>query len=145
MLITVGDLLAEKGYDVVSIDPEKSVYEALKLLAEKNIGALLVLKSGKLIGVFSERDYARKLVLKGKFSKNTAVCEVMTEDVITAGPDWNIERCMETMTNKRIRHLPVVNEDCVVGVISIGDIVKTIISDQKSTIGLLEEYIKGGR
>ena len=145
MLATAGDLIAEKGYEIVSIDPDSSVYEALKLLADKNIGALLVFESGKLIGVFSERDYARKLALKGKFSRNTAVREVMTENVITVSPDCNIEQCMETMTNKRIRHLPVVKEDHVTGIISIGDIVKAIISDQKSTIGLLEDYIKGGR
>jgi CBS domain-containing protein len=145
MLVTAGNLLAIKGNEVVSIDPDKSVYEALKLLAEKNIGALLVFESGKLIGVFSERDYARKLALKGKFSKNTAIREVMTENVITVSPDYSLEKCMEAMTNKRIRHLPVVHEGRVTGIISIGDIVKAIISDQKSTIGLLENYITGGR
>jgi len=97
------------------------------------------------VGIFSERDYARKLVLKGKFSKNTAVREVMTENVVTIEPGDNIEYCMGLMTDKRIRHLPVMRNGCVIGVISIGDIVKAIIADQKSTIGLLEEYITGGR
>jgi CBS domain-containing protein len=145
MLITADDLLAQKGHVIVSIDPDKSVYEALKLLAENNIGALLVFKSEKLIGVFSERDYARKLALKGKFSKDTAIREVMTENVITVSSDCNLEQCMEVMTYKHIRHLPVVQDGRVTGIISIGDIVKAIISDQKSTIGFLEDYIKGGR
>ncbi len=145
MSITVGDLLKIKGYEVLSIAPDSSVYEALQLLAKNNIGALLVLQSGRLTGIFSERDYARKLVLKGKFSKNTEVREVMTEKVVTVEPEDNIEHCMELMTDKRIRHLPVVENGCVIGVISIGDIVKAIIADQKSTIGLLEEYITGGR
>ena len=145
MSITVVDLLKIKGYEVLSIAPDSSVYEALQLLAKNNIGALLVLQSGRLTGIFSERDYARKLVLKGKFSKNTEVREVMTENVVTVGPENNIEHCMELMTDKRIRHLPVVENGCVIGVISIGDIVKAIIADQKSTIGLLEEYITGGR
>ncbi len=145
MSITVGDLLKIKGYEVLSIAPDSSVYEALQLLAKNNIGALLVLQSGRLTGIFSERDYARKLVLKGKFSKNTEVREVMTEKVVTVEPEDNIEHCMELMTDKRIRHLPVVENGCVIGVISIGDIVKAIIADQKSTIGLLEEHITGGR
>ncbi len=145
MSITVGDLLKIKGYEVLSIAPDSSVYEALQLLAKNNIGALLVLQSGRLTGIFSERDYARKLVLKGKFSKNTEIREVMTEHVVTVEPEDNIEHCMGLMTDKRIRHLPVVENGCVIGVISIGDIVKAIIADQKSTIGLLEEYITGGR
>ncbi len=145
MSITVNDLLNEKGYEVLAITPDSSVYEALQLLAKKNVGALLVFESGELVGIFSERDYARKLVLKGKFSRNTAVREVMTEDVITVHPEDDIEFCMKLMTEKRIRHLPVIKNGRVLGVISIGDIVKTIIADQKSTIGLLEEYITGGR
>lgn len=144
-MITAGDLLRTKGYDIWTISPESSVYEALRLLCEKNVGALLVFESGHLAGMFSERDYARKLVLKGKFSKDTQVREVMTEEVITVNPGDNIERCMELMTNRRIRHLPVVEGSRVKGVISIGDIVKAIISDQKSTIGLLNDYITGGR
>lgn len=145
MVITAGDLLKAKGYQVWAISPHAMVYEALQLLNEKNVGALLVFESERLIGIFSERDYARKLVLKGKFSKNTHVSEVMTDEVTTIAPEDSIEQCMEMMTNKRIRHLPVIEGDRVVGVISIGDIVKAIISDQKSTIGLLNEYITGGR
>ena len=145
MSITVSDLLKTKGYEVLAITPDSSVYEALQRLADRNVGALLVFQSGELVGIFSERDYARKLALKGKFSKNTAVQEVMTQDVITVRPDDNIEYCMGLMTDKRIRHLPVVKDGRVTGVISIGDIVKAIIADQKSTIGLLQEYITGGR
>jgi len=145
MRITVDDLLKSKGYEVLSITPDALVYKALQLLADKNVGALLVFQSGALVGIFSERDYARKLVLKGRFSINTAVREVMTDSVITVEPGDDIEYCMRLMTDKRVRHLPVVSEGRVVGVISIGDIVKAIISDQKFTIGLLEEYITGGR
>jgi len=145
MAITAGDLLKAKGGDLWTISTDAFVYEALQLLSDKNIGALLAFESGRLAGVFSERDYARKLVLKGKFSKNTRVREVMTQEVITITPDHNIEECMKLMTNKRIRHLPVLDGAFVIGVISIGDIVKAIISDQKSTIGLLNEYITGGR
>ena len=143
MLITVRDLLKSKGSEVLSVRPKATVYEALQLMAERNVGALLVFDSAKLVGIFSERDYARKLVLKGKFSKTTAVREVMTKEVITVTPDENIERCMDIMTNSRVRHLPVVQRNKVVGVISIGDIVKTIISDQKFTIGVLEHFITG--
>jgi len=145
MSITAGDLLKTKGYEVLAVTPGATVYEALQLLAEKNVGALLVFRFGELVGIFSERDYARKLVLKGKFSRNTNVRDVMTEDVITVEPEDNIVYCMGLMTNKRIRHLPVVRDGLVVGVISIGDIVKAIIADQQSTINLLEEYISGGR
>jgi CBS domain-containing protein len=143
MLITVRDLLKRKGSEVLSVRPESTVYEALQLMAEKNVGALLVFDSARLAGIFSERDYARKLVLKGKFSKSTAVKEVMTEEVITVGPDENIEQCMDIMTNSHVRHLPVVEQNRVAGVISIGDIVKAIISEQKFTIGVLEQYITG--
>jgi CBS domain-containing protein len=143
MLITVRELLKRKGNEVLSIHPESTVYEALQLMAERNVGALLVFNSGRLVGMFSERDYARKLVLKGKFSRTTAVKEVMTEEVITVSPDEDIERCMDIMTNSRVRHLPVVQQNKVAGVISIGDIVKAIISDQKFTIDVLEQYITG--
>lgn len=145
MVITAGDLLKAKGSEILFISPEAQVYEALQLMAEKNVGALLVLESGNLVGIFSERDYARKLVLKGKFSKETRVREVMTEEVVTVQPSDNIERCMAAMTNKRVRHLPVLERGRLLGVISIGDIVKAIISDQQSTIGILEDYITGGR
>ena len=145
MVITAGDLLKTKGSEILFISPEAQVYEALQLMAERNVGALLVLESGNLVGIFSERDYARKLVLKGKFSKETRVRLVMTEEVVTVEPSDNIERCMAAMTNKRVRHLPVLDRGRLLGVISIGDIVKAIISEQQSTIGILEDYITGGR
>jgi len=143
MLITVRELLKSKGGGVLSVHPESTVYEALQIMAERNVGALLVFDSAKLVGIFSERDYARKLVLRGKFSRTTKVKEVMTEEVITVSPEENIEQCMDIMTNSRIRHLPVVQQNTVVGLISIGDIVKAIISDQKFTIDVLEHYITG--
>ena len=130
---------------VFSIAPDRTVYDALGVLAEKNIGALLVLDSQKIVGIFSERDYARKLVLNGKFSKTTAVREVMTEHVITVDIKENVLRCMDLMTQKHVRHLPVVKDGAVLGLISIGDIVKAIISEQQSTIDYLEKYIVGGR
>ena len=145
MLITVREILKSKGSEVFSVHPESTVYEALQIMAERNVGALLVFDSARLAGIFSERDYARKLVLKGKFSRTTMVKKVMTEEVITVTPEEDIEQCMDIMTNHRVRHLPVVQQNKVVGVISIGDIVKAIISDQKFTIGVLEQYIAGAR
>ena len=145
MDITVETILRQKGNQVYSIAPDCTVYDALRVLAERNIGALLVLDSQKIVGIFSERDYARKLVLNNKFSKTTAVSEVMTEHVITVDIKENVLRCMDLMTQKRVRHLPVVKADVVVGLISIGDIVKAIISEQQSTIDYLEKYIVGGR
>jgi CBS domain-containing protein len=142
---TTGELLRTKGNNVFSIAPQSTVYEALQLMAQEDIGALVVLDSEKLVGIFSERDYARKLVLKGNFSKSTAVGEVMTRDVITVSPADNLQKCMDLMAAKHVRHLPVVLENRVIGVISIGDIVKAIISDQKFTIDVLERYIIGGR
>jgi len=144
-MVIVGDLLKQKGGDLWTIGSDATVYQALMLLSEKNIGALPVFDGGRLAGIFSERDYARKLALKGKFSKHTRVREVMTEEVVTVGPDDSIEQCMELMTHRRIRHLPVVGGSDVLGIISIGDIVKAIITDQKSTIGLLKDYITAGR
>ena len=140
---TVRELLNLKGRDVWSIQPEKTVSDALKILAEKNIGALLVLDDGKLIGIFSERDYSRKIFLSGKSSKETKVEEVMTEEVCFVTPDTNIEECMALFTNKHIRHLPVMESDQLIGVISIGDVVNKIICEQKFAIGELENYISG--
>ncbi len=145
MDITVETLLRRKGYEVFSVAPDCSVYESLKVLAEKNVGALLVLESGKMTGIFSERDYARKVVLKGKSEKDTAVREIMTGKVITVDAGENIENCMNLMTNKHIRHLPVIKNGVVSGVISIGDIVKAVISEQRSTIQDLEKFITGER
>ena len=145
MEITVKDILKAKGNEIFIIAPDAVVYAALQLLAEKNIGALPVVQSEKLVGIFSERDYARNVVLKGKFSKDTMVQEIMTKDVVTVAPGDNIEHCMGLMSEKHIRHLPVVEEQRLIGIISIGDIVKAIIADQKSTIGILEGYIVGNR
>lgn len=143
---TVNELLRTKGGNVWSIGPDATVYEALAVMAEKDVGALLVLdKAGQLVGVLSERDYARKIVLKGKTSRETLVREIMTEKVLGVRPDQTIEECMALMTNKRIRHLPVLEEGRLAGVISIGDVVKAIISEQEFVIEQLENYITGNR
>jgi CBS domain-containing protein len=142
---TVHNILQRKGSTVYSIPPDASVYEALQKMAEMNVGALLVLDAGRLAGIFSERDYARKVVLKGKFSRDTPVRDVMTSEVITVGREQSIEWCMALMTEKRLRHLPVVDAGRLTGMISIGDVVKSIISEQQYTINQLEEYILGRR
>ena len=144
-MITVRHILEGKGGQVWSVEPDTTVYDALKLMAEKNLGAVLVLQQDKLVGIFSERDYARKIILKGKSSKETTVDEIMTPDVVTVEARNSIEECMAMMTGKRIRHLPVVEAEKIVGVISIGDIVKAIISEQEYTIKQLESYITGTR
>lgn len=143
-MITVHQLLQNKR-DIWSVLPETIVFDAIKLMADKNIGALLVLHGGNLIGIFSERDYARKVILKGKSSKEITVKEIMTEDVVYVQPNQTIEECMALMTGKRIRHLPVLEGEQVVGMISIGDVVKAIISEQEFTIKQLENYITGSR
>ena len=140
---TVRHLLGRKGKDVWSVTSDSQVYDALTLMASKNIGALLVLDGGKLVGIFSERDYARKVILKGKSSKTTPISEIMTSEVITVGLDHTIEVCMSMMTENKIRHLLVMEDGEVIGVISIGDLVNAIITDQKFVIGQLENYIKG--
>jgi CBS domain-containing protein len=143
-MINVRDILQDKGKDIWQVKPETSVFEALKLMAEKNIGALLVCDGEKLAGIFSERDYARKVILKGKASKETLVKEIMTSVVVTVRYGQTVEECMSLMTQYRIRHLPVVDGEKLCGVISIGDVVKAIISDQEFTIKQLENYITGG-
>ncbi len=144
-MATVRQLLDAKGHDVWSITPRSSVFEALELMSDKDVGALLVVdKEGMLEGIFSERDYARKLVLKGKISKSTAVADLMTVDVIHVSPSASFEECMKVMTEKRIRHLPVLEEGRVAGIVTIGDVVKQIISDQEMTIKHLGDYISGG-
>jgi len=140
---TVSQLLDAKGHGLWSVTPETTVYDALVLMSEKNCGALIVLEEGKLVGIFSERDYARKIILKGKASKDTLVSEIMSTEVFFVRPQNSIEECMALMTDKRIRHLPVLEDSKVVGVISIGDVVKVIISEQKFTIKQLEVYITG--
>ncbi|MBU0513005.1 MAG: CBS domain-containing protein [Chloroflexi bacterium] len=137
----VKHILAVKGYDVWSIAPDTPVFDALQLMAEKQVGALIVLEAGKVVGVISERDYARKVILKGKASKETVVKEIMTTPVIYTAPEESIKSCMALMTAKHIRHLPVMVEERLIGVISIGDLVKTIIRDQKGLIEQLESYI----
>jgi len=139
----VKDILAVKGQDVWSIEPDASVYDAMKLMAEKEIGALMVMEGTKLVGLISERDYARKVILQGRASRTTQVKEIMTTRVVYTHPQQNIEECMAVMTEKRVRHLPVIDGERLVGVISIGDLVKSIISEQQFIIEQLERYIRG--
>ena len=139
----VDELLKNKGRDIWSISPDAPVYQALELMSEKNCGAVLVLDQERLVGVLSERDYARKVILKGKSSKDTPVQEIMSSEVICIRPTQTIEACMVLMTDRRIRHLPVVEEETLLGVISIGDVVKEVISEQEFMIHQLESYIIG--
>lgn len=140
----VKQILDGKGRDVWSVEPGTSIFEALELMADKDIGAVLVFEGDELAGIFSERDYARKVVLQGKSSRETSVGEAMTEQVICVRPDQSVGGCMALMTEKRIRHLPVMKDEKIVGVISIGDVVKAVISDQAKTIQHLEDYITTG-
>lgn len=137
----VADILASKGSLVYSVTENITVYEALKVMGEKNVGALLVMEGEQLNGIISERDYARKIVLKGRSSNDTTVKEIMTEKVVTVLPEDEIEKCMGLMSGRKIRHLPVVKEDKVLGVISITDVVTAIIEMQKNTITHLQNYI----
>jgi CBS domain-containing protein len=139
----VEQLLKTKGNEIWSIAPQATVYEALQIMSEKDVGALLVLDKGNLVGIFSERDYARKLILKGRFSKDTTVGELMTREVLYIESQSTIEDCMALMTAKRVRHLPVLENERLIGIVTIGDVVKQIISDQEFTIQQLERYIKG--
>lgn len=143
-MINAGDILREKGKDIYSTTPEATVYEALAKMAEKDVGALLVFENDRMVGLISERDYARKVILKRKFSKDTAVAEIMSTEVITVDPGTDLETCMELITRHRVRHLPVVDDGGeVVGIVSIGDIVKGIIEHKQHIIEQLEKYIKG--
>jgi CBS domain-containing protein len=142
---SVKDILQEKGTQVYAISPDAKVYEALQLMADKNVGALMVMEGDRAVGLISERDYARKIVLKGKFSKDVPVHEIMTADIVRISPDRDVENCMELMTDKRVRHLPVFENDRLIGIISIGDIVKAIIEHKEEIIEQLEGYIKGKR
>ena len=139
--MTVNQILSEKGREVYSVLPSITVYEALVSMSEKNIGAILVVEDNLLKGILSERDYARKIALKAKSSKKTLVYEIMAHNVITVKPNDNLEYCMELMYTKKIRHLPVLENDAIIGIISIGDVVKSIIDLQKETIKHLDSYI----
>jgi CBS domain-containing protein len=137
----VRHILETKGHEIWSIAPNAPVYDAIKLMADKGVGALLVLKNAKMVGIVSERDYARKVILQGKSSKKTPVKEIMTAHVIYTSPDQTVENCMALMTARRVRHLPVLDGDQLLGVISIGDLVRAIIAEQEALIQQLENYI----
>lgn len=139
--MTVNQILGTKGKEVYSILSTNTVYEALTVMSEKNIGAILIIEDAVLKGVLSERDYARKIVLKAKSSKKAFVYEIMETDVVTVSPSDNLEYCMELMSTKRVRHLPVLENEIVIGIISISDVVKAIIEIQKDTIQHLNSYI----
>ena len=139
----VQHLLDSKGRELISIDPGASVLDAIKLMAEHGVGSLLVMQDGQLMGIVTERDYARKVIIKGRSSESTEVGEIMTSKVVTASPEQTVNHCMEVMTAKKIRHLPIADSEAVVGMISIGDLVQAIISDQQEEIEHLEHYISG--
>ncbi|MCS7057289.1 MAG: CBS domain-containing protein [Meiothermus sp.] len=145
MTSTVRQLLQAKGGSVYTIAPEATVFEALERMAAHDVGALMVVQRERLVGVFSERDYARKIVLMGRISKDTRVEEVMTTELVTVGPEATVAYCMNLMTAHRVRHLPVLENEKLVGVVSIGDVVKAIITQQELMIAELESYIIGAR
>ena len=138
---TVRNILQTKGNAVYTVSPESSVYEALEELENNNLGSLVVVENGKLIGIFTERDYARKVILKGRSSKETRVSDIMTESPVFVTPDDKIEYCMQLMTDKHIRHLPVLEDNELIGIVSIGDLVKYIIDQKDFVIQCLEHYI----
>jgi CBS domain-containing protein len=140
-MASVKQLLDRKGAELFSVGPEDPVLEAIRQMAERHVGALLVMKGGELVGIVSERDYARKVILLGRSSRDTPVWQIMSAPVHTVSPNHSVEDCMRLMTERRIRHLPVVERGSVMGVISIGDLVKAVIQDQQHTIEQLESYI----
>ena len=139
---TVGSILKQKGSEIWFVTPSQSVYEAIEIMADKAVGALLVISDGKLAGIISERDYARKVILKGRSSKTTLVNEIMTSPVIFVAVDRTVDECMDIVTRNRIRHLPIMVNERVLGIVSIGDLVKWVISEQEETIGHLQNYIE---
>lgn len=139
----IGSLIGKKGGQVWSLPPTASVYDAIVVMAEKQVGALPIIDEGKLLGIVSERDYARKVILKGRSSKETAVTEIMSSPVVSVSPSQTVEECMHIVTEKRIRHLPVVENGRMVGMVSIGDLVNWVVSAQQETISHLEAYIAG--
>ncbi len=141
---TVGTLLAQKARQVWSIEPDKTVYDAIHYMAEKNVGAVLVAKDGQLMGILTERDYTRKVILQGKQSRQTAIAEIMTTNPLTVTFATGISECMKVMTEKRVRHLPVIEDGKVVAMVSVGDLMKYIMAAQSSTIDQLQSYITGG-
>jgi len=143
-MLTVKDLLFRKGQKIVSICPGASVYDALRIMATNDIGALLVVENEELRGIFSERDYARKVVLNGRNERTTAVGDVMVAQLMSVTPEDRVESCMNLMTDRHIRHLPVFENDILIGIVSIGDVVKDVIEQHKTTINDLEKYISGG-
>jgi CBS domain-containing protein len=142
-MTSIYQVLKLKGRDVLSIAPYETVYAAVALMAEADVGALLVIDDGKFVGIFTERDYAREVVLKGRMSPQTFVRDIMSTDCVCVQSDVSVETCMELMTKYRVRHLPVVDNDKLAGIVSIGDLVKSIIDDQRFTIAQLEDYIHG--
>lgn len=140
---SVHQILDEKGHAIWSVTPDATVYDAIRQMAERGVGALLVMRDDRLEGVISERDYARKVILEGKRSRETPVRDIMTREVITIGPDLTANQGLALMTDKHIRHLPVVEDDKIVGVVSIGDLVKAVIDDQQHQIEQLERYVTG--
>lgn len=138
---TVGTILKRKGGGIWSVRPDQTVYEAIEMMADKGVGALLVMSEGKLAGIISERDYARKVILQGRSSKTTVIQEIMTSPVISVSPKEAVDECMELMTRNRIRHLPIMENERVVGIVSIGDLVKWLVSEQEETIEHLHNYI----
>ncbi len=140
---TIGEILHQKGTRVWCVSPDATVFEAIQMMADKNIGALLVTEGAKLVGILTERDYTRKIALKGKSSKQTAVKEILSGEIIHVGPSHTVEECMRLMTTHRLRHLPVLEGHEILGIVSIGDLVNWIISAQNSTIHQLQTYITG--
>jgi CBS domain-containing protein len=140
---TIDSILNDKGTNVWAVDPDDTVFEAIKIMADKNVGALLVMRDNRLVGIFSERDYTRKVVLKGKSSRETAVREIISAPVISVEPGDSVENCMRIMTEHRIRHLPVMEGGKVAGIVSIGDLVNWIISAQHMALNQMEDYICG--